>query len=282
MIKRDWWKNCDIGQKSDSEIVNIDRLEDQIAPLAENVLKTRELISCLEMCHHKAERWVHNILEAIGTEQANKGLGTRTPGQIHPKETLSKRVSGALSVWGAGCPISSIDWPIDSIQASVIHTCLEKRTPLKEWQVQRVIEKIRSWTGWPGSEQDPSTQYAWLVVGQNNCPEYYREHEDFWRHTIETMPFDDLKGLDGGSFSLGLAIYLLWTCHWKFVENLQIILEVIGGNLKPQRPFAACAWNISLSPLRPRMEVVCNSLKIFCGEQGSDKKNRHRCVVNTG
>jgi hypothetical protein len=47
--------------------------------------------------------------------------------------------------------------------------------------------------------------------------------------------------LDSGDFLLGLAIDLLWTGHWNFVENLQIVLEVIGGNLKPEKPFAACA-----------------------------------------
>ena len=71
---------------------------------------------------------------------------------------------------------------------------------------------------------------------------------------------------------MGFAIDLLWTCHWNFVENLQIVLEVIGGNLKPERPFAACAWNITLSPILPRMEVVSNTLKVFCGNSESDRE----------
>ncbi len=66
------------------------------------------------------------------------------------------------------------------------------------------------------------------------------------------------------------AIDMLWTCHWKFVENLQIVLKVIGGKLKPERPFAACAWNITLSPIRPRMEVVSNTLQVFCDDSESD------------
>ena len=272
MTKREWWKNCDIQQEVDSDILTIDSLEDQIAPIAVNVLKIRELIGSLEMCHHKAEKWVSNILEAISTGATSKGLGTRAPGQIHPTETISKNACGALSAWVAGCPSTSIDLTIGTVPASRILACLGERTPLKEWQVQRVIDKIRSWTDWPQSDQDPSSQYKWLSVSQNNCPDQYKEHEDFWRQTVETMPFEDLQGLDGGGFSLGLAIDLLWTCHWKFVENLQIVLEVIGGKLKPERPFAACAWNITLSPLRPRMEVVSNSLKVFCGESVSDKK----------
>ena len=272
MTTREWWNNCGIDQEADSEIVAINSLEDRIAPLAPNVKKIRGLISTLEMCHHKAEKWVGNILEAIATGETSKGLGTRAPGSVHPTEVVSKNACGALSAWIAGCPGASIDLTIGSIPASRMLACLGERSPLKEWQVQRVIEKIRSWTDWPWSEQDPSAQYVWLVCGQNECPDHYKEHEDFWRQTVETIPFEDLQGLDGGGFSLGLAIDLLYTCHWNFIENLQTVLELIGGRLKPERPFAACSWNIILSPIRPRMEVVSNTLKVFCGDSDSDKE----------
>ena len=266
---RSWWRNC--TQEVDSEILAIDRMEDQIAPIDPNVSKIRELIGGLEMCHHKAEKWVNNIIEAIATGETTKGLGTRMPGQAHPSEVVSKNVCAALSAWVAGSPCTSIDLTIGATPASQILACLGERSSLKEWQVQRVIEKIRSWTDWPWSERDPSTQYAWLSYEQSHCPEYYKEHEDFWRKTVETIPFEGLQGVDGGDFSLGFAIDMLWTCHWNFLENLQVVLEVIGGNIKPQRPFAACSWNITLSPIRPRIEVVSNTLRAFCGNSESDK-----------
>ena len=271
MTTRHWWNNCPID--TDSEILTIDRMEDHIAPIDPNVAKIRELIGTLEMCHHKAEKWVNNILEAIATGETSKGLGTRTSGQTHPTEVVSKNACAALSAWVAGCPSTSVDLTtIGTIPASRILACLGERSPLKEWQVQRVIEKIRSWTDTPWSMRDPSTQYAWLSYEQNDCPDHYKEHEDFWRQTVETTPFEGLQGVDGGDFSLGLAIDLLWTCHWNFVENLQIVLEVIGGNLKPEKSFAACAWNITLTPIRRLMEVVSNTLKVFCGDSESGKE----------
>ena len=90
MTTREWWKNCEIDREPDSEVVAIDGLEDRIAPLAANVSKIRGLIGTLEMCHHKAEKWVGNILEAIATGETSKGLGTRAPGQVHPTEIISK------------------------------------------------------------------------------------------------------------------------------------------------------------------------------------------------
>ena len=272
MTTREWWNNCSVDQDSDSEILAIDSLEDQISPIAANVSRIRELIGTLEMCHHKAEKWVSNILEAIATGETGKGLGTRTPGPVHPTELVSKNACAALSAWVAGCPGTSIDINIGPVPASRILACLGERSPLKEWQVQRVIDKIRSWTDFPRSLQDPSTQYVWLSYDQNDCPDQFKEHENFWRQTVQTVPFLDLQGLNGGDFTLGFAIDLLWTCHWNFVENLQIVLEVIGGNLRPEKPFAACAWNITLSPIRPRMEIISNTLKVFCGFTTSDKE----------
>jgi hypothetical protein len=281
MAIRQWWSNC--PEEGDTEILTIDSLEDRIAPIAANVSKIRRLIGSLEMCHHKAEKWVSNIIEAIGAGETSKGLGTRTPGQIHPTEVVSKNACQALSFWVAGCPVTSLkawvagsptsdELTIGTVPASQVLACLGERSPLKEWQVQRIIERIRSWTDSPRSEMDPSAQYVWLSVGQKACPDYYTEHEEFWRQTVETVPFEGLQGLDGGDFSLGLTIDLLWTCHWNFVENLQIVLEVIGGKLKQERPFAACAWNITLSPIRPRMQVVSDTLKVFCGNSKPDKE----------
>ena len=81
---RSWWRNCAL--EDDSEIMAIDRMEDHIAPIDPKVAQIRELISSLELCHHKAERWVGNIIKAIGAGETSKGLGTRSPGQRHPAE----------------------------------------------------------------------------------------------------------------------------------------------------------------------------------------------------
>lgn len=56
------------------------------------------------------------------------------------------------------------------------------------------------------------------------------------------------------------------------MENLQIVLEAIGGRLKPEKPFAACGRNIGLLPIRDRMGVVSRTLMTLCGhtEAGGD------------
>lgn len=275
------WNNWP-GDASDPEIQAIDNLKDQISPIAPNLVRIRHLIGNLEMCHHKAERWVSNIIDAIAAGETSKGLGTRASGRVHPTELVSKRACAALSDWVAGSSPASIDGMIGSLPASRLLSSLGERTALKEWQVQRVIEKIRNWSDWPRSDMDPSTQYVWLSYEQKSCPDRYKEHEDFWRQTVETVPFGGLKGLDDKPFSLGFAIDLLWTCHWKFLENLQIVLEVIGGNYTGEKPFAACCWNITLSPIRPRMQIVCNTLRVFCGNPEPNKEIDHDVLALLG
>ncbi len=254
-------------------------MEDQIAPIDPNTSRIRELISGLELCHHKADRWVYNIIEAIGAGETEKGLGTRSLGQQHPAETVWQNACAALSAWCAGCPSTEIDLSVDTVPASQLLACLGERSPLKEWQVQRVIEKIRSAIHWPQSSDDPTAQYAWLLLGggeyelayRDECPEHYKEHEEFWLQTLRTIIHDSENG-DEADLSLGLAIDMLMPCHWRFVENLRIVLGAIGGKLNPEEPFAACGRNITLVPIRRRMKMVSSTLKVFCDDSESSQE----------
>ncbi len=268
---RSWWRNCAL--EADLEMLDIDRVEDDISPLAQNVSRIRELISSLELCHHKADRWVYNIIEAIATGETQKGLGTRSPGQQHAAEKIWKNACAALSAWCAGCPGALIDLTVGTIPASRMLACLGERSPLKEWQVQRVIEKIRSSIHWPQPLDDPTAQYvslllngsAYEVAYRNQCPDHYKQHEDFWLSTVQTIIHDTENGVDA-ELSLALAIDNLWPCHWNFIENLQIVLAAIGGKLNLEKAFAACGRNITPLPIQRRMEIVSNTLKVFCGD----------------
>jgi len=113
---RSWWRNCAL--EADSEILDIDRMEDHVAPVGPNVPRVRELISSVELCHHKADRWVYNIIEAIGAGETQKGLGTRSPGQQHPAEKTWQNACASLSAWCAGCPSTKVNLPIDTVPAS--------------------------------------------------------------------------------------------------------------------------------------------------------------------
>jgi hypothetical protein len=286
-VCRSWWRNCAVA--TDSEILAIDRLEDAISPLAPGISRTRGLISTLELCHHKAERWVANIVSAIGSGDTAKGLGTRPAGVIHPVEHTWESACAALSWWCAGCPVGSVDLRIGDRPASELLGRLAARSPLKEWQVQRIIEKTRGHIGWPGSLHEAAGGYVPLLetgreyesMQRTDCPEQYREHADFWQQTVRTPVLDtelgdyhsvygDLGYGERTVLSLATAIDMLWPCHWDYVQNLETVLGVIGGDLTPRRPFAFCARNIRLSPIRERMKTVTHTLRVFCQDRPPD------------
>jgi hypothetical protein len=233
--------------------------------------EVRELISSLELCHHKAERWVHNIVEAIGTGTTDKGLGTRPPGPLHEAEEVWAKACEVLSDWCADRRPKSAEGVIGTVRASGLTARLGARSPLKEWQVQRVIEKIDSLVHFPPPTTDPSADFTWLLLGddatgltyRDECPARYADHGDFWRATARTIIRDTHDGRDA-PLSLALAIDMLWPCHWDFVANLDVVLGAIGGDLEPDRPFAACGRNIGLLPGRDRFKSVCRALQAFC------------------
>ncbi len=268
MQRRPWWRNC--ASQADAEILAIDRMEDDLSPLPDGMTGIRELIASLEMCHHKAERWVHNIIEDIGSGQTVRGLGTRSHGASHPVEQTWQNTCAALAAWCAGCPAATIDLSIGKAPASELLAHLGQRTPLKEWQLQRVVARIRSFVSWPRPPHDASARYVGILesgsdyesVLRTECPDYYSEHADFWLATVDTTIHDRLDGKES-EISLGLAIDMLMPCNWNFVANLQIVLGAIGGALEPEHPFAACDRNIRLVPIRGRMGTISSTLEAF-------------------
>jgi hypothetical protein len=271
---RPCWANCALTP--DPEILEIDAMEDSLGSISRGAREVRALISTLELCHHKAHRWLHNIIESIGAGKTNKGLGTRGSGPLHDAERIWMAACDALEAWCAGCPADAVEGDVGGVPASGLVSRIGDRTPLKEWQIRRVIEKIRSLVHFPPSTTDPSAGFTWLLLATGedgysstyrpDCPPRFAEHEDFWRTTARTLIHDSQEGRPA-PMSLGLAIDMLWPCHWDFVKNLEIVLDAIGGELEPDRPYAACGRNIGLLPDRERFERVSRTLRAFCDDR---------------
>lgn len=162
--QRGWWDNC-LVPPDDEEVAAADALEDSISPLDEQTKRIRGLITSLELCHHKAARRVELIVEAIGSGSTTKGPGTRPPGKREPVEQVWQNCAAALSAWCAGCPAGKIGLDVGGVPASELVRSIGERTPLKEWQVQRVVDKVREYVVWPRSYSDPSFRYA----GMQEC-----------------------------------------------------------------------------------------------------------------
>ena len=85
---------------------------------------------------------------------------------------------------------------------------------------------------------------------------------------MQTRIHDTVDG-QAAEISLAVAIDLMFPCNWSFVDNLEIVLGAIGGELQSTRPLAACARNIRNAPIRERMRTVCRTLQSALQNQRS-------------
>ncbi|MHC4354695.1 MAG: hypothetical protein ACYS0H_18485 [Planctomycetota bacterium] len=72
-----WWQNC--GAEADAEMLEIDAMEDAIAPLDEQTTRIRELITRFEACYHEADKEAEFIISGIGSGQCPKESNERPP-----------------------------------------------------------------------------------------------------------------------------------------------------------------------------------------------------------
>jgi len=268
-----WWDNCGT---TDRETAELDRIEVMLGPLAENVRRTRALIGGIEMCHHKAERWVERIIDAIGSGQPGGGLGSRSQGQRHPIEISWASACEALAAWREGQTSHEEDRGARSNRFTKMTSALGMSSGLKRWQVSRVEHRVRSHIGWPENDRYPFMVEPLIAdLATAVCPTEYKDDEGFWRETVDTILHErseylDRKGfvakegyLESADISLAIAIDMLWPCNRNFDVNLYTVLEAIGGQLILRRPFAACARNIRRTSVLCQMEGLCRTLDAY-------------------
>ncbi|MFB0524106.1 MAG: hypothetical protein ACETVZ_01095 [Phycisphaerae bacterium] len=260
---RPCWQNCivpdDESFLDDKELAAIDAMEDSIAPLDDDTVRIRQLITQFELCYHEADKQAELIVKAIGLGHAPEESGERPPKR---KEEL-QNCRDILSAWCEEAFDKVIDKNVGGVPADKLVSFIGNRTPLKVWQVQRIVNKV-------SQALDPSQHYHNMALdlgdygepGMNPAGQYYKDDSMFLEQTKDTIIHDTVDG-HKAEISLAMAIDLLMPCHWDFVGGLVIILKAIGRDLHPAKPYACCSRNIKLSPLCDRMRMISNTLRAF-------------------
>jgi hypothetical protein len=259
---RPYWCNC--GTEGDSEIFEIDKMEDSIAPLDDETTKIRQLISGLELCYHEADKEAEYIAKAIGAGRCPERSDERPPQRKKELENYKQ----ILSSWCENPSVSGIDLEVGGISADELLSFIGPPSPLKIWQVERIIDKIIE-------ALDHSRPYHNMVFdlgdygepGANPVGDHYKDSLNFLKQTIEAIIHDTVDGRKA-KISLAMAIDMLEPCNWDFVGAVVTLLKAIGGNLNPARPYACHQRNIELSPLRDRLKTISNTLGAFWKTEG--------------
>jgi hypothetical protein len=244
---------------ADSELADIDAMEDALGTLDEETVRIRQVITGFEACYHEADKEAEFIVGAIGTGQCPERSNER-PAERKRELDNARYV---LSCWCEDPARRKVDREVGGVRADELLSCLGAPSPLKVWQVQRVVDKI-------ASALDPNQAYHNLALGVADYGEpvadaagkHCADNPDFRRRTAETIIDDTLDGKPS-KVSLGFAIDLLMPCGWDFVGYLLTICKAIGGDLRAERPLACCARNIKRSPLCDRLRTISYTLGTF-------------------
>jgi hypothetical protein len=168
-----------------------------------------------------------------------------------------------LSAWCEDAFDQVRDRDVGGIPAERLAGFLGDRTPLKKWQVRRIIDKVTA-------ALDQSQPYHNMVLnagdygeaGDESLEEYYKDNSAFLNKTVETVIHDTVDGQEA-EISLALAVDRLTPCNWNFVDNLAVLLKAIGSDVHPDEHFACCERNVLSTPLRDRLRVISNTLGAF-------------------
>jgi hypothetical protein len=259
---RRWWHNCygaeGIGWTEDPDIPAIDAMEDALRPLDEDTVRIRELIGIHESCHHKAERHVELILQAIRDGRTATGPRTRPPTGTTARERAWRASHDLLSAWSQGQVERPALADIEGVPAGDLLQALGEPTPLARWQVGRVLAKVTRWLEPDGSWRDEP------VIGEGPA-----DSPAFRAATEQTIIRDTVDGRPA-EIALACAIDHLRPCNWNYPRNLQVILLAVGGDLHPPTPYASCSRNITLAPSRERMRALTRELGAFAGAPGQN------------
>jgi len=250
---------CNFGTEADCEMLDIDKMEDSIAPLDEEMTKIRQLITGFELCYHEADKEAEYIAQAIGAGRCPERSNERPPQRKKELENCRQ----ILSKWCENPAVSGMDIDVGGISADELLSSIGSPTPLKIWQVERIVDKIIE-------ALDKSCPYHNMALdlgdygepGANPVGEHYKDNQAFLQQTVETIIHDTVDGRKA-KISLAMAIDMLEPCNWDFVGAIVTLLKAIGGDLNPARPYACHQRNIKLSPLRDRLRIISNTLGAF-------------------
>jgi hypothetical protein len=260
-----WWRNC--AEKADDEILAIDKMIEAIEPLDEQTTRIRGLITGFESCYHEADKEAERIVGAIGCGQCPKESNERPPRRKKELEDCYR----ILSRWCENTAVRAMDLEVGGISAERLLNLIGEASPLKVWQVGRIVDKVRS-------ALEPGRPYHMMVfdMGEYGEPgarpvgEHYKDATEFLEQTKKIMIHDTVDGREA-RMSLAMAIDMLMPCNWDFVGSIVTLLKAIGGGLYPERPYVCHSRNLKLSPLCDRLRIVSNTLGVFWRDEETDE-----------
>lgn len=260
-LRRHW---VNVSSIPDEEILEIDRMEDDLKfrnpKEKENAYLIRRYITRFERCHHKALQRLHKLIQAIGRGKLENYKKSKKERQQNQAVQQWKNAWKILEAWAKDSDNNVKDLSYNGIAAHELVEEIGTRTPLKEWQVQRLADRIHCFLTYDNLLDD---EFEWHELEKE--PQYYRDDPEFYNETKNTIIHDTLNG-KLREWSLTLAIDYFNPCNWNHTQNLIQLLKVINGNTHPEKPLIICNQDSDLHPYYEDFFRIEKALKAYWDE----------------
>ena len=107
----EYWQAC--GIEVDAEVLEIDAMEDAIAPLNEQTTQISALITAFSSCYHEADKEAERIIQAIGSGEPPEEEKERPP----QRQRELQNSHDILSAWCEGQSAKCADLNVGGIPA---------------------------------------------------------------------------------------------------------------------------------------------------------------------
>jgi hypothetical protein len=267
------WVNCCLAP--DSETIEIDRIEDQLAPEEQaRAQQIRRLITGFEVCHWNSDRWLERIVQAIAEEQVPPKSGR--PRTQHPLAQMLICLRAVLAHWVARATDPLRQCIVLDKTGAEILTGLGPWTPFKAWVVQRFLDGLEHHLQanglLPPSELPPGRSYpADLDLDSPSADSYFADSLG-WLAEARSRKLKTRKeiGDEVQEHSLAALISSPNPCNEFYFRFLVALFEYLhDGDNERILPFPFCG---NISPDRHRRYCrVINALRAYLGQppQGS-------------
>ncbi|MBN2236416.1 MAG: hypothetical protein JW729_02580 [Bacteroidales bacterium] len=202
------WSNIEISS-SDPEIIEINKLENNLGELPEVVNKIRELITRFEVCHFKYREHLYKIKNSIltlHTEIDPSKIGTS---HIQHGDNAYKNDSTGRSFIGQQYVWAIKKWLDDDCQIQ-----------LHEDQDMKFSQQVQNWLG---NKSSSKIRLVRLLLS---------------RLTWDWKSYEELQR--GGEFKdIEDQVSKMDICHYAFPQNLNLLLQGLG-KMKPVENFEGC------------------------------------------
>lgn len=236
-----YWSNIETSLK-DPEIVEINKLEELLGVLSDDVWKVRELIRRVELCHFKYKEHLKHLNDAISNLRPT--VQPSDIGQNHISKgggVLHKDKTGR-SVVGLQYLCSLKAWLSDRINENTIDDKKE------------LNEQINNWLN--GKSQDKERLVRLLISRLTWDWASYAQYQHGGKH--EELEFQVCR---------------MDICHYAFPGHLDLLIQAIG-RLEPVENFHGCgSFDFEIrSYVEEQFLILCDDLK-FCINKSVQGRN---------